>query len=35
MVAADGLIFVPARDEGLKAGDRADLMLLREESVGL
>jgi molybdopterin molybdotransferase len=35
MVAADGLIFVPARDEGLKAGDRADLMLLREESVAL
>ena len=33
MVAADGLIFVPARDEGLKVGDRADLMLLREEAV--
>ena len=33
MIAADGLIFVPARDDGLKAGDRADLLLLREEAV--
>ena len=33
MVAADGLIFVPARDEGLKVGELVDLMMLREEAV--
>ena len=33
MIAADGLIFVPARIEGLRVGDLADLMLLRDEAV--